>query len=305
MVITLALGGGGIRGLAHIGVLRVLEREGFVIHSIAGTSAGGLIGAIYAAGKSPDEMQAIITNLDQKKLFGRSKTDGPSLLGLSGLINLLTEVVGTKTFDDLRLPFACTAVDTISGQEVILHLGSVLQAVTATVAVPGVFPPVRIENTYLIDGGILDPVPVRPARWLAPHLPVVAVVLNPAAPRTMLEPAMPIPIPGPQPLVEQFAKFRLAQAFNIFLRSNEISGLATTELRLKVEKPDIIIRPMLAGIGLLDRVDPIKVIAAGEHAAEEVLPQLRKAVGLPAAISRRTLQVLKPKPAVTFRHNLR
>jgi NTE family protein len=304
MNITLALGGGGIRGVAHIGVLRALERNGFTIRAIAGTSAGGLIGALYAAGKTPDELQAVITNVDQKKLFTRGKKDGPALLGIAGLVELLTGLLGERSFDDLDIPFACTGVDTLSGREVILHHGNVLQAVTATVAVPGVFPPVKIDGVTLIDGGVLDPVPVRLARWLAPRYPVPAVVLSPCTPRPISNPVMPIPLPGPKPLVEQIAKLRLSQALNIYMRAMEISGLATTELRLSRERPDVIIRPDLVGIGLIDRVDPLKLIAAGELAVEKLLPELRQSTGIPASVVRGFRRIFKLTPAMTFRHDL-
>ena len=293
MDITLALGGGGIRGVAHIGVLRALERHGFTVKAIAGTSAGGLVGALYAAGKTPDELESVISNLDQKKLFTRDKKDGPSLLGIAGLVTLLTELLGEITFDELKIPFACTAVDTLTGRQVILHEGGVLQAVTATVAVPGVFPPVKLDGFTLIDGGVLDPVPVRLARWLAPHLAVPAVVLSPAVPRITTKATQALPIPGPKPLVDTIARLRLSQALNIYMRSMEISGQATTELRLCNDRPDVIIRPNLVGVGLLDRVDPLKLIVAGERAVDDILPELRRSVGFSASVGRRMRHTIR------------
>jgi NTE family protein len=303
MDITLALGGGGIRGVAHIGVLRALERYGFTVKAIAGTSAGGLVGALYAAGKTPDELEAVISNLDQKKLFTRSKEDGPALLGIAGLVQLLTELLGDCNFSDLKIPFACTAVDTLTGRQVILREGGVLQAVTATVAVPGVFPPVKLNGFTLIDGGVLDPVPVRLARWLAPHLSVQAVVLSPAAPRVTTRATQALPIPGPRPLADTIAKLRLSQALNIYMRSMEISGQATTELRLCNDRPDVIIRPDLVGIGLLDRVDPLKLIVAGERAVDDILPELRRSVGFSATIGRRFRHTFRKNPEPVFRHD--
>lgn len=302
--ITLALGGGGIRGIAHIGVLRALEKNGFTIRAIAGTSAGGLIGALYAAGKSPDELLAVITGLDQKKLFTRAKTDGPSLLGIAGLVEVLSGLLGGQTFNDLRLPFACTAVDIVSGQEVILHHGNLLQAVSATAAVPGVFPPLQLDGVTLVDGGVLDNIPVRLARWLTPRLPVAAVALNPPAPHAMADMSMPIPIRAPRPLAEQFARLRLAQALNIYLRSMEISGIATTELRLASEPPDVLVRPALAGIGLLDRVDPLRLVKAGEEAAMQALPALIRSTRWHARIIRYIRRLFKPLPGMDIRHDL-
>jgi NTE family protein len=304
MNITLALGGGGIRGLAHIGVLRVLENNGFKIKAIAGTSAGGLVGALYAAGKTPAEIQEVITHLDQKKLFTRAKQDGPSLLGIAGLVTILTDMLGEIDFKDLKIPFACTAVDLLTGREIILHHGSVLRAVTATVAVPGVFPPVKIDGVTLVDGGVLDPVPVQLARWLAPHLAVPAVVLNPPAPRIASKSAQALPIPGPKPLADTIAKMRLSQALNIYMRSMEISGQSTTELRLRTDRPDVIIRPELVGIGLIDQVDPFQLIAAGELATAQVMPELRRSVRLSAKISRRLRQLFGNNPKSDFLHDL-
>ncbi|MBN2258851.1 MAG: patatin-like phospholipase family protein [Anaerolineaceae bacterium] len=304
MDITLALGGGGIRGLAHIGVLRTLEQNGFNIKAIAGTSIGGLIGALYAAGKTPDELQKVVTGLDQKKLFTRAKQDGPALLGIAGLVNFLTDLLGEVDFKDLKIPFACTAVDILTGREVILHHGSVLRAITATVAVPGVFPPVKLNGFNLIDGGVLDPVPVNLARWLAPNLTLPAVVLSPATPRIASKATQILPLPGPKPLIEQIAKLRLSQALDIYMRSMEISSQATTELRLRTDRPDVIIRPDLAGIGLIDQVDPSKLITAGERAARQVLPELRRSTGFSAAIGRYFRRIAVPTPEMTFQHDL-
>jgi NTE family protein len=300
MDITLALGGGGIRGLTHIGVLRSLEQYDFTIKAIAGTSAGGLIGALYAAGKTPGELQEVVTKLDQRKLFTRDKEDGPALLGITGLVALLTDLLGEISFDELKIPFACTAVDILTGREVILNHGSVLQAVTATVAVPGVFPPVKVNGATLVDGGVLDPVPVQLARSLAPNLPVMAVVLNPPAPRVTARAAQKLPLPGPKPLVDTIAKMRLSQALNIYMRSMEINGQATTELRLRTDRPDVIIRPELTGIGLIDRVDPSKLIAAGERAVVSALPALRQSGRISATIGRRMRHLLRkdPQPAI-------
>jgi NTE family protein len=248
-------------------------------------------------------LESVITNLDQKKLFTRGKQDGPALLGIAGLVQLLTELLGDCSFSDLKIPFACTAVDTITGRQVVLHEGGVLQAVTATVAVPGVFPPVKLNGFTLIDGGVLDPVPVRLARWLNPHLAVPAVVLNPAAPRITSKATQLLPIPGPKPLVDTIARLRLSQALNIYMRSMEISGQATTELRLCNDRPDVIIRPNLAGIGLLDRVDPLKLIVAGERAVDEVLLELRRSVGFSASIGRRIHHTFRKKPEAAFDHD--
>ncbi len=179
MEIALALGGGGVKGIAHIGVIRCLAQAGFRINAVAGTSAGAIIGALFAAGYDPDRIQALIGTVDTSRLFARLPQDGPALMGMAGVIHALTPVLDECTFADLKIPFACTAVDIRTAQEVVLHQGQVLEAVLASSAVPGVFPPQLVADCQLVDGGVLDPVPVDLARWLAPDLPVVAVVLSP------------------------------------------------------------------------------------------------------------------------------
>ncbi len=179
MDISLALGGGGSRGYAHVGVIRRLEQAGFRIRAVAGSSAGGIIAAFFAAGYTPDEMEAQFSRLDQTKLFGRSPDDGPALLGVAGAGKWLHEHLGGRTFDDLKIPCALTSVDLKSAREIILDRGRLVDAVLATIALPGILPPQQIEDYQLVDGGVLDPVPVSVARSLAPNLPVVAVVLTP------------------------------------------------------------------------------------------------------------------------------
>jgi NTE family protein len=123
MDISLALGGGGAKGNAHIGVLRRLEKEGYKIRSVAGTSYGGLVAVLYALGYSPNEIQSIFESTDQTHLYGRAPQDGPSLLGMAGVRKLLDTVIGEKTFADTNIPCAVTAVDINSGREVFLTEG--------------------------------------------------------------------------------------------------------------------------------------------------------------------------------------
>ncbi len=286
--ISLALGGGGIKGIAHIGVLKVLESNNIQISAIAGTSAGGVVGALYAAGYTPDEIEDMITGIDQKKLFTRQANDGPSLMGLSGLIDILNKVIGDRSFADLKLPFAVTAVDIRSNQEFIITKGKITDAILATAAVPGVFPPQHIGEAQLVDGGVLDPVPVAVARWLKPKLPVVAIALNPAKENWAELNAFHIPpeTPIPRPIIDQIAKHRIGQAFSIFLTSMDITSRMITELRLEVEKPEVIIRPDVSKFGFLDNVNPAELIEAGIIAAQAAIPQINQSLSWYNQISR-------------------
>jgi NTE family protein len=287
MDISLALGGGGSRGNAHIGVIRRLEREGYRIRAVAGTSAGGIVAVTYAAGYSPDEMEAIFARVDQSKLFGRASHEGPGLLGLSGAAKVLEEFLGHRTFADLNIPCATMAVDVNSAREVVLHEGRLVDAVLATIAIPAIFPPQQRGDHLLVDGGVLDPVPVRAARALAPTLPVVAVVLSPLVTPTGNLLHIPLSVKLPAPIVNRLTRTRLAQAFNIFLQSTEASTRMLTELRLEVDDPEVVIRPDVGDIGLLDKVDVYTVVRLGEEAAEAALPDLRRAVSWPRRIRRR------------------
>ena len=153
MDILLALGGGGSKGKAHIGVLKVLEREGFRIRAVAGTSAGGIAAATYAAGFHPDVLEAHMAQVDQRSLFGFHLGDEPALMGVGGVSKAIKDLLGERTFADLTIPCALTAVGPDSGQEMVLNAGRVLDAVLATIAIPGIFPPKRWGDELLVDGG--------------------------------------------------------------------------------------------------------------------------------------------------------
>lgn len=273
MDIALALGGGGAKGNAHIGVLRVLEREGFRVRAIAGTSAGGLVAAVYAAGYSPDEIEAHMRQVDQHKLYGLLPSDEPALLSLTGIENAISGLLGERTFADLQIPCALTAVDIRRSQEVILRDGKVLDALLATMAVPGVFPPKAWKEYLLVDGGVLNPVPVAIARMLAPNLPIVAVSLMPPQKDWSTYPV--VKKISPPAMLKSVSRLRIAQAFEIFLHSVEIGQRMLTELRLEVDHPDVIIRPHVHDIGMFDRVKITEVIQRGEQGAELALPALQ------------------------------
>jgi NTE family protein len=278
MDISLALGGGGSRGHAHIGVLRRLEQEGFRIQAVAGTSAGGIVATAYAAGYTPDELESIFAKLDQAKLFAPVPPEGPGLLGLSRAIKVLEDLYGNRTFAELRIPCAVVAVDIKAGREVVLNQGCIIDAVLGTIAVPGVFPPKQYGDIQLVDGGVMNPVPVSVARSLAPKLPVVAVVLNPLNEQPGNFSRLPIATSVPTQIVERLTRTRIAQTLNIFLSAIDTGSRVITELRLQVDAPEVVVRPDVSGIGLLDQVDVHKVALLGEKALDAVLGDLRRSV---------------------------
>ncbi len=292
--ISVALGGGGSKGNAHIGVLRILEKEGFNIRAIAGTSFGGLVACFYAAGFTPDEIEEIFSRVDQTKMYERIKDESSSLLGLSRVADWLQKSLGQLSFEELLIPCAVTAVDLRSSNEVVLRRGPLRPAILSTIALPGIFPSFLSEELELIDGGLLNPVPVSVARSLAPSLPVVAVALNPPLGQPPRDGSRPRTMPWltglPGLLSVRLGNWRVAKALDIFMRSIEIGGRQIAELRLQIEKPEVVIRPQVTDIGVLERVDVHEVVKLGEEAALAQLPELMRAMTWSAGIGRRVFQ---------------
>jgi NTE family protein len=289
MDISIALGGGGAKGNAHIGVLRRLEGEGFNVKAIAGTSFGGIVAALYAAGFTPDEILKTFLEVDQSRLYSRSSEERPALLGLSGVRKWLDGVIGERTFADLRMPCALTAVDLNCGCEVILTEGRLRDAILATIAVPGIFPAFPWHEWELVDGGVLNPVPVAIARALAPSLPVVAVTLHTPIGEPARSMTVPVPSGLPKPILDRLAHIRYAQAFDIFLRSVEIGNRAIATYRLEVDRPEVIIRPVVSDVELLQRVDVNEVAQRGEEAVKASMQELRQMASWTNRLRRRLL----------------
>jgi NTE family protein len=286
MDVLLALGGGGSKGNAHIGVLKVLEREGFRVRAVAGTSAGGIAAATYAAGFPADVLEAHMSQVDQRSLFGFHLGDQPALMGVEGVTEVIQALLGERSFAELKIPCALTAVDLDSGREMVLKDGRVLDAVLATIAIPGIFPPKRWNERMLVDGGVLDPVPVSVVREISPvpNLPVVAVTLTSVPTERGHLPAL-----GPkaaEAILTRITRLKVAQAFEIFLRGIEIGMSSITEMRLAIDRPDVIVRPDVGHIGYLDQVDVPDVVKLGEDAMETALPELRRAYSARARFAR-------------------
>ncbi len=269
--IGLALGGGGARGLAHIGILKVLEREGISIAAIAGASIGGIVGGLYAAGKSTEEIEAEALkrgDIGQIYKLIDLRFMGSGLLKGNRIKKLLGEMLGAETtFADLRLPLAVVTVDYNSGREVVLKDGSVVEAVRATMSVPGIFEPVEKDGYSLLDGGVLDNVPVSAARDLGAEKVIAVDVL----------PNFRLNEPGQEPVVPPLKPRRVPREYRQLWHVELIMIAAITEFRLKASPPDVIIRPDLpVDMDVLMSFDrPKEAIKAGERAVEAALPQIR------------------------------
>jgi NTE family protein len=177
-----ALGGGGARGLSHIGVMKVLEEHGIYPDVIAGTSIGALVGALYASGLRAGDIERAL-RLDLRRLAMLADVR----LSLSGLVqgkrvaSALKSFLGDLDFSDLKIPFACVATDIVHGQQIVLRSGPVISAVRASISVPGLFTPVKVRGRYLVDGGLVNMVPVSTCRDMgAEYVVGVNVIPDPA-----------------------------------------------------------------------------------------------------------------------------
>ncbi len=184
--LALALSGGGARGIAHLGVLAALDELGLPIGYLAGVSSGAIAGAFYAAGMSPREILRLLqaTNIVRltRPVFGRH-----GLLGLTAIEALLTRHLGTKLqFEDLRLPLVLAATDLRAGETVYFSAGPLVPPLLASSAVPILYRPVEYQGRLLVDGGLLENLPVRPLLALAGQPPVVGVHCNPLNPEARL-----------------------------------------------------------------------------------------------------------------------
>ena len=272
MEICVALGGGGFRGLAHVGALQVLEEEGYEIVALAGTSIGGIVAAMYAAGSTPQEL---VTLFDQSSQLGllRSRPEQGGLIGFDKIETHLASLLGDVRFDELQIPLALTATNLETGHEFVVTEGVVIEAVMASMAVPGIFPPRLFRGERLVDGGAMDPVPVAPVRSLA-DAPVVAVVLTPSPDEWGANHSSPYPLLAAFPVLDRFSQLRPGQALMVFLRTMEISSRMFTELRLQVDQPEVIVRPDVSHVGAFDQPDAGEMAALGAKAMKNVLPAL-------------------------------
>lgn len=268
--LNLALGGGGARGLAHIGVLKVLENAGLPIGFLAGTSMGGLVGALFAAGWTAQQLEAEALAMSSFRRLVKLVDLAPARRGLlegQGVREQLNEMLGEDlTFDQLQKKLALIAVDLYTAQEVILRQGSVVEAVLATTAVPGLLPPVYSGNCQLVDGGILNNVPADVARADG-NGPVIAVDVSPTFP---LQPL------GSTDNTDKLWPAIFPQFAQDFYTAELIMVSALTSARLLQTPPDLLIKPPIPpNISIfwgLTRAP--EAIAAGEQAALEALPAI-------------------------------
>lgn len=286
--ITLALGGGGTKGFAHIGVIKQLEKYGYQPSAIAGTSVGGIVGSLYAVGYSVADIESFACSLNYAKLFSRNIDDAPSLLGLGGLYSLLEKYLKNKTFNDLLIPFAVTAVDSKSGSEYIINSGKIIDAVKATTAIPGIFPAFIHNDKNLVDGAVLNPIPVNIARWLKDDVPVIAISLSAPPDKWSSLPKYEFPsfVPVPQFMVHKFNQMRLGKALESFTQSLELMMNMIAWLRIQEDKPDVLINPSVYKYTMIDDVDVNEMIQLGENSIKDKITEISDAYSISRRVRR-------------------
>ena len=261
----LALGGGGARGYAHIGVVRVLEREGFRPSAIAGTSMGSIMAGVFAAGHPADEVQRILSQTSFWRFLDLNPLS--DMLNFSELVRFLEPYV-PRQIEDFPIPLGITATDLVTGTEVYFRQGDVFQAIRASIAYPGVINPIWVGEQLLADGGILNQIPVDLVRFLGAER-VIAVDVTP----------LEVLCEHPQKKTWWQKIFRRGIDTNPIqnvYRSVEIMQIRLAEVKLAVSRPDLVLRPRLEGIGLFSFQQLEQAIHDGEAAAQANLDQIRE-----------------------------
>ncbi|MEE9618245.1 MAG: patatin-like phospholipase family protein [Anaerolineae bacterium] len=271
--IGLALSGGGAKGIAHIGVLKVLEEARIPVHMVAGTSMGGVVAAVYAAGRSAAEIEQLLCSLRLIDIAQRDRT-GLGLLSQGKIASRLREVLGGDlTFDQLKLPLALVAVDLETGEEVVIRDGSVVEGVLATTALPIIFPPLRWNGRWLVDGGMLNPLPFDVVRRMGADRVIAVHTLH--ALSDILETEPPPGGHGAEAIIRLLLyRSRWTPLLNVSERSMSIMSRKLIEQRMRESPPDLMLEVPLKGVGLFDLDQMDVCLRAGEEIARQHLSEL-------------------------------
>lgn len=307
--IGLALGSGGARGIAHLGVIRALREAGIEADMVAGTSMGALVGMGLAANRL-NEMREVVLHLDWKKAlhyFVEARIPRSGLIDGARVLEFIRLHSRDRRLEDLDIPCAAVATDLASGMEVVLDKGETAEAIRASIAVPGLFTPVHRAGRLLVDGGLVNPVPVSVARKMGAEVVIAVDVAH-------FEPLTPGQMAGRKPAkraeteagrrlqerMEQRSKRWRDLASHSFLAPMikaieaweqepgllDVLGIAmrimesqVAEVRFRSEPPDCLIRPALADVFFMEFHRAPEIEQAGYEAARAMLPQILKVCG--------------------------
>lgn len=295
--IGLALGSGSARGWSHIGVLRALDRAGIVPDIVCGTSIGALVGAIYAAGRL-DWLHGWVSSLTWQGAVGLIDLKmGGGLIEGSKLVGFFRTHFEDLGIEQLPREFGCVATELATGREIWLRHGPVIDAVRASIALPGLFTPAQHNGRLLVDGGLVNPVPVSLCRAMDADV-VIAVDLNwdliGRRSRTAADSEETPDSVGGGAIESILKKFRptprpsatdndrdMPSLLDVLSTSLNIMQVRITQSRLAGEPADAMIRPRLSQIAAMDYHRGAVAIAEGERATRVALPAIRELLGLP------------------------
>lgn len=309
-----ALGGGGMKGWAHVGVLKVMHDVGLSPDVVVGTSAGALIGAFWAAGCSIEEMMRLMREQQTRRLF-TWRFDGQGLFSADGLRAYLTDHLGSRTFADLAHPFSVVATDLERGREIVLRDGPVVEALMASMAMPGIFAPVVLDGMVLVDGGVVNNVPVSVLIGAGARYTIGVRLHDPAH----TAPLRPSPLPTATTASDDGATGgaslslwagRLMQRFrppsslpgglDVAGRALDILSSLVESTRLQLVPPDVLVSPDVARFGTLSFTEEKEAIygcgvAAAEAKRADLVALAARVHAMPAPSPSRALH-LPPSP---------
>lgn len=254
--IALVLGGGAARGFAHVGVIRALEQEKIPIDMIIGTSVGSLIGAIYANDQNCFELEWTAFALEKDTLFDYGILNAITGMGMAKgekLEDFVRTKITTKNIENLKLPFAAVATDLNRGTRVVLDSGPVAKAVHASCAIPGVFEPVNHQNRLLVDGGVVDNIPIAVAREKGADI-VIAVDIS-----------------------ENVQNYNITNVVDVMIQAVNI--MFDENVKYRKKEADVLITPAVGNVAMLDFSQKKRCMQAGIEAAQKAVPEINIKIG--------------------------
>jgi len=318
--VGLALSGGTARGMAHIGALKALEEVSIPISMIAGTSAGALIGACYAQKKGCVALEEMALEGDWKKVARLADIYlillGKGFIHEQKIKSILNSIIGDVKFEDLAIPLAVVAADVQNMEEVVISKGPVVEAVRASISMPVMFPPAKWGKRYLIDGGVVNPLPVHVVRDMGAKIVIAVNVLGIAQPEKGEKPVEKKAKMKPSPRPESTHLSNVKKRINRLVQEHkdrikifdELSRIGETKIyahrrridrhtpsifyvvtqliqamehermKLAIETADIVISPDVSNIGTFGFQKAEEAIAQGYRAAKDMLPQLQEMI---------------------------
>ncbi|HEY4695792.1 MAG TPA: patatin-like phospholipase family protein [Candidatus Hydromicrobium sp.] len=303
--VGIALSGGAARALSHIGVLEVLEKLGVKLDAVAGTSMGAIIGAFYCSGITLEEIRSYVKSMNWKSflLFSDLVLSQNGIINGRRVENVLRKFLGNKTFKDCKIPFCCVAADLIKGEKVILSEGKLVDAVRASISIPGFFSAVCMDNRILIDGGLIEPLPTEAIKTKGVNFIIASSIRfekdrekyinffqeNKGDFRTTEE-TIPCVIKsdfetGKRKFPDLKKMPRLKRRGAARLSVNNIIDTSFNIMHREISKKflklaDLVIEPEVGDFGFFDLMHGSQIIQRGVEAAREKIPEIKRRLNL-------------------------